>query len=550
MLGMAPARRSLRLFQPMHKALADRRYAIGAPLRPGRVSKLLGRPLSSSQIRRASTETTLTSGLTNLLYGTSLILGLGIVYLYITDTRASVHRWVVVPALRLIYRDAEDAHHAGNEALKVLWTLNLHPRERGDPDAKGDLGVDIFGHNLDNPLAISAGLDKHADIPDILFAVGPGIVEIGGVTPLPQPGNDKPRVFRLASQYAIINRYGLNSEGADHIAARLRLRVREFAQSLGLGRDKAAEEYVLNGGAGVPPGSLTEGRLLAVNIAKNKDTPGDDVHAVTQDYVSCVDRLGPYADILVVNVSSPNTPGLRNLQKVDTLKQILTGVVQAAKSVDRATKPAVMVKVSPDEDSDEQIAGVCEAVWSSGVDGVIVGNTTNRRPDPLPYLAGLTPSEQQRLLEKGGFSGPHLFDKTVKLVTQYKKLLSHKPADIESDLVRVEEDNAKVDESAIEQAEREEPGLRRRLQSVLTALDQLQPHERKKASDEAKVIFATGGISNGNQAREVLHAGADVAMVYTAMVYGGIGTITRIKQEIRGEIAQQDAQTTQQGDNG
>ncbi|RMZ86124.1 hypothetical protein DV737_g11, partial [Chaetothyriales sp. CBS 132003] len=548
MLGMAPARRGLGLFQPMRRAFAVRTYTIGAPLRPGRVNKPLGRPVQSSQFRWASTETTRASGLINFLYGTSLILGLGIVYLYITDTRASVHRWVVVPTLRLLYEDAEDAHHAGNEALKVLWTLNLHPRERGDPDARGDLGVDIFGHKLDNPLAISAGLDKHADIPDVLFAVGPGIVEVGGVTPLAQPGNEKPRVFRLASQHAIINRYGLNSEGADHVAARLRLRVREFAESLGLGRDKAAEQFVLNGGAGVPPGSLTEGRLLAVNIAKNKDTPGDDVRAVTRDYVSCVDKLGPYADILVVNVSSPNTPGLRNLQKADTLKQILTGVVQAAKSVDRATQPAVMVKVSPDEDSDEQIAGVCEAVWSSGVDGVIVGNTTNRRPDPLPYLASLTPSEQQRLLEKGGFSGPHLFDKTVKLVKQYKKLLSHRPGDVEFDMVRTEEGSTKVDQSAIEQAEREEPGLRRRLQSVLTALDQLPPHERKKAPDESKVIFATGGISNGKQALEMLHAGADVAMVYTAMAYGGIGTITRIKQEIRGEMAQQGAQTVHQGD--
>ena len=94
-------------------------------------------------------------------------------------------------------------------------------------------------------------------------------------------------------------------------------------------------------------------------------------------------RLGPYADILVVNVSSPNTPGLRTLQQSDTLKPILTGVVHAAKSVDRTTKPAVMVKVSPDEDSDDQIAGICDAVWGSGVDGVIVGNTTHRRPEPL-----------------------------------------------------------------------------------------------------------------------------------------------------------------------
>ncbi|KAI9876297.1 MAG: Dihydroorotate dehydrogenase (quinone), mitochondrial, partial [Watsoniomyces obsoletus] len=212
---------------------------------------------------------------------------------------------------------------------------------------------------------------------------------------------------------------------------RLRKRVREFAHSLGLGHDNVAEKHVLNGGAGVPPGSLTQGKLLAVNIAKNKTTPQDDVEAVTNDYVYCVDRLAPYADILVVNVSSPNTPGLRTLQQSDILKKILTGVVQAANSVDRSTKPAVMVKVSPDEDSDEQIAGICDAIWGSGVDGVIVGNTTNRRPGPLPYLKNLSPLEEQILLEHGGFSGPHLFERTKDLVRRYKKLLTDKPEDVE-----------------------------------------------------------------------------------------------------------------------
>ncbi|RMD42883.1 hypothetical protein DV735_g2241, partial [Chaetothyriales sp. CBS 134920] len=535
MLGMVPRMRLLQ--RPMRRLPALRHYTIRAPRRPQ--SSVMKKALPGSQTRWASTEASPTSVLSNFLYGTSLVLGLGIFYLYITDTRANVHRWVVVPTLRLLYPDAEDAHHASNEALKFLWTLGLHPRERPDPTAKVDLSVNIFGHTLDNPLAISAGLDKHANIPDALFAVGPGVVEIGGVTPLPQPGNKKPRVFRLASQNAVINRYGLNSQGADHVAAGLRLRVREYAESIGLGRDKAAEEFVLNGGADVPPGSLAPGRLLAINIAKNKDTPGDDVQAVTRDYVSCVDKLGPYADILVVNVSSPNTPGLRNLQKAETLTQILTGVVQAAKAVDRHTKPAVMVKVSPDEDSDEQIVGVCEAVWSSGVDGVIVGNTTNSRPAALTYLDGFTPAEQQTLLETGGFSGPHLFDKTVKLVTQYKKLLSHKP---DSNINAVEpapavvEEDAQLDQTAVDKAEKEVPELRRRLQSVLTALDHLPPHEHKiQTPDESKVIFATGGISNGKQALEVLDAGADVAMVYTALVYGGIGTITRIKREIREE---------------
>ena len=616
MFAFRACSRSSKLLRLVRTNAHLRAYSIGARHRTGRIANPAYQSIFKQQTRHASAsaETSPTSRLINFFYGASLVLGLGIVYLYITDTRASVHRWIVIPALRLVFRDPEDAHSAGNLALKALWNFNLHPRERGNQDAKEDLVVEVLGQKLQNPIATSAGIDKHADIPDALFAIGPAIIEIGGATPLPQAGNDKPRVFRLTSQNAMINRYGLNSEGADHVAMRLRKRVREFAQSLSIGRDEAAEKHVLNGGAGVPPGSLTEGKLLAVNIAKNKATPGDDVEAVTNDYVYCVDRLGPYADILVVNVSSPNTPGLRNLQQGDTLKQILTGVVLAAKSVDRSSKPAVMVKVSPDEDSDEQIAGICHAVWSSGVDGVIVGNTTNRRPGQLPHLRNMSPLEEQNLLEQGGFSGPHLFDQTVALVKRYRRLLTDEPDEIgpptrSRDLLKAEAERLRASieastgakptkkpdkittsvdtgpnplENIAERKDSEKQALiklptdkfynqpkseqdslntgedinelvphdsaqRDRLQSILSALDQLPAKEPIKASNERKVIFATGGITNGKQALEVLNTGADVAMVYTALVYGGIGTISRIKNEMRAEIAQGKAKRASNG---
>jgi len=166
----------------------------------------------------------------------------------------------VIPALRLVYRDPEDAHHAGNHILKALWDFGLHPRERGDPDQKKDLEVEVFGQLLRNPIATSAGIDKQADIPDVLFEIGPSIIEIGGTTPMPQNGNDKPRVFRLTSQQAMINRYGLNSEGADYVAMRLRNRVRKYAQALGLGQDEIAEKAVLDGIAGRPPGKPDTGK--------------------------------------------------------------------------------------------------------------------------------------------------------------------------------------------------------------------------------------------------------------------------------------------------
>ncbi|CRG86818.1 dihydroorotate oxidase [Talaromyces islandicus] len=415
------------------------------------------------------------------VFRTSLVLTLLSGYFYATDTRASIHRYVVVPLVRWLYPDAEDAHHAGVDALKELYRLGLHPRERDSPDKDGKLATEVFGYTLSNPIGISGGLDKHADIPDPLFELGPAIVEVGGTTPQPQDGNPRPRVFRVVSQAAMINRYGLNSKGADHMAKVLKERVRAFAYAHGFGDHDAAEQRVLNGEAGVPPGSLFAGKLLAVQVAKNKTTPESDIAAVAQDYVYCVDRVAPYADIVVVNVSSPNTPGLRGLQAAGPLTEILKGVVGAARRIDRKTKPFVMVKVSPDEDSDEQVDGICHAVRESGVDGVIVGNTTNRRPNPLPKGYVLSAKEQQTLSETGGYSGPQLFEGTVALVARYKEKLA------------------------------------------------------AEEGSTPKAIFASGGITTGRQAQAVLDAGASVAMMYTAITYGGTGTVTRVKNELREE---------------
>jgi len=488
-----------------------------------------------------------------------------------------------------------------------LWAFGLHPRERGDPDQQGDLSVEVFGQTIRNPIGTSAGIDKHADIPDPLLAIGPAIIELGGTTPLPQSGNAKPRVFRLTSQNALINRYGLNSEGADHVAQRLRQRVRHFAEACGFGHDAQGETLVLDGHAGVPPGSLTPGKLLAVNIAKNKATPENDIEAVTKDYLYCAERLAPYADILVVNVSSPNTPGLRSLQNEESLTKILSSVVKAARSVQRTTKPAVMVKVSPDEDSDEQMNGICQAIWESDVDGIVVGNTTNKRPEGLKHLKNLSPLEEQRLLETGGFSGPHLFEKTVSMVKKYKSLLGDMPA--AQDTPRrsssavssaIEQSKSELEEIAgkigphgdqvtdsiqtgaippmnvsekpdsekqslfklptdrfYDQPKEEQDKFRSSPDGPeakpLTSLKSPKPEPPKPellkseppaATDKSfkkqvspKVIFATGGITNGKQALEVLDAGANVAMVYTALVYGGVGTISRIKDEMRHELA-------------
>ena len=261
----------------------------------------------------------------------------------------------------------------------------------------------------------------------------------------------------------------------------LRKRVREYAYKNGYGIDYEAERAVLDGEAGVMPGSLASGKALAIQIAKNKDTPAEDTAAVVEDYTYSVERLGRYADILVVNVSSPNSVGLRNLQQTQPLTEILSAVVQSAKRVDRKSKPAVMVKVSPDEDTDADIRGICSAITRSGADGVIVGNTTTSRPISPSTL---THREAAILKESGGFSGPQMFEYTRHLVGRYRRFLDSMT----------------------------DPGTR------------------------YKIIFASGGITNGTQQLQVLEAGASVGMVYTALVYSGASTITRMKAELREEM--------------
>jgi dihydroorotate dehydrogenase len=493
---MVPPHTRLQLLSPS-------RIRVPQPPRSRTTASQIARRFASSTTQRS--ESLFLGRLKAAIYTSALGTSLLALYFYTTDTRAFVHRYVVPPLLRLTLPDAEDAHHAGTTVLGALYAVGLHPRDRTKDEHA--LATEVFGQKLSNPLGISAGLDKDAEIPDALFALGAAVVEVGGCTPAPQAGNPRPRVWRVPSLDGMINRYGLNSRGADAMAARLRARLGRFARSIG-----ATEADVLHGRAGVPPGSLAEGKLLAVQVAKGKETDERDFDAVVADYVYCVRRLGLFADVLVVNVSSPNTPGLRDLQAVEPLTRILSAVVDEAQKTSRRHRPKVMVKVSPDEDSDSQVEGICQAIWESGVDGVIVGNTTRRRTGLAPEGVILSGREQRTLLEMGGYSGPALFGQTVQLVGRYRKMLDR-------------------------QSFRAEPPAPIAA-SGLPAVDGIisGPAETQTGPSEQKVIFASGGITNGQQALAVLNAGASVAMVYTGMVYGGAGTVTRLKGEIRDEV--------------
>lgn len=247
--------------------------------------------------------------------------------------------------------DAEDAHGWALRALKS----GLMPRDRR-PDPSS-LAVKVWGHQLPNPIGLAAGFDKNAEVPDAMLGLGFGLVEIGSVTPRPQDGNPRPRLFRLGEDRGVINRMGFPGQGLDAARSRLAARPRRG--------------------------------FVGVNVGANKDSTDR-----AADYVACAVALAPYADYLVCNVSSPNTPGLRNLQGRQQLADLLKRVQDAI-----AAKPVpLVVKIAPDASDDDldDIVAVCRELR---MDGIIIGNTTLSRPASL---------RSARKAEAGGLSGAPL----------------------------------------------------------------------------------------------------------------------------------------------
>lgn len=264
----------------------------------------------------------------------------------------------------LLATDPETGHGLAVTALKLLPL----------PGACADdqrLAVKAFGLDFPNPVGLAAGFDKHAEVPDPALRLGFGFVEVGGVTPKPQAGNPRPRVFRLTPDKAVINRYGLNSDGLDRVAERLAMRR---------GR----------------PG------LVGINIGPNKDT----VDRVA-DYGLLVKRLAPLVSYLSVNVSSPNTPGLRDLQQATFLDDVLASVLDARAEV--GSSAPVLVKIAPDlslEGLDDMVT-ICR---KRQVDGMIVANTTIARDPSL--------RDQATAKEAGGLSGAPLFDRSTRMLAE------------------------------------------------------------------------------------------------------------------------------------
>jgi dihydroorotate dehydrogenase len=269
--------------------------------------------------------------------------------------------------------DAERAHRLTIRALKAM-PARLPPAE--DPV----LAIEVAGLDFPNPIGVAAGFDKDAQVWRQMLGFGFGFVEVGTLTPRPQPGNPRPRLFRLAEDRAVINRMGFNNDGFDAAEARLTT-----------GRSALAQlEFKLS--------ARPSGRF-GINIGANKDS-ADRI----ADYVAGVRRFRRRAPYLAINISSPNTPGLRNLQGEGALRELLAAVAEA-----RSDEAPVFLKVAPDLDRPEMDA-IARAAIDHGVDALIVGNTTVSRP----------PLRSKHRFETGGLSGPPLKDLALQRLKDFR----------------------------------------------------------------------------------------------------------------------------------
>ncbi|MDP1731197.1 MAG: quinone-dependent dihydroorotate dehydrogenase [Devosia sp.] len=326
-----------------------------------------------------------------------------------------------VPLLKTLTRDAllrmdpEIAHGATVNALK----LGLAP-EQDAPDPP-ELRTSLCGLELKNPVGMAAGFDKNAEVPKPLARMGFGMVEVGTVTPRPQAGNERPRLFRVPEAEGVINRMGFNNAGHDTVFARLK-------------------------GAHI-------GAILGVNLGANKDSPDFVV-----DYVLGVSRFAEVADYLTVNISSPNTPGLRNLQSDEALKRLLSEVLKARSKA--SVRVPIFLKIAPDLD-ETQMDGIAKSIAGTDLDGLIVSNTTVSR-DAVMGMENAT--------QTGGLSGKPLFNLSTRRLAQMRQRAGSLP------------------------------------------------------------IIGVGGIHSPESAVQKFEAGADAIQLYSALVFGGLDLLDRIKR--------------------
>ena len=319
----------------------------------------------------------------------------------------------------------ETAHQAGIWALKTLpnfWRFDAATYPR--------LATQVCGLKFPNCLGLAAGFDKHAEVYNPLFGLGFGFVEVGSITPKPQLGNPKPRVFRLSQDGAVINRYGFNSHGLDKAELRL--------------EDKPAQG------------------ILGLNFGKNKDT-----EEAALDYVAGIERLAQYASYLVINVSSPNTPGLRAEQASKRLRPLVQACLEVRRTAGQGHKP-MFVKIAPDM-TDAELEGIVELALETGIEGLIVSNTTIARPEALVSAAKS---------EAGGLSGRPLLEPSTQVLAKVARMA-------------------------------QAPLAQGRL-----------------------ALIGVGGVHDGASAYSKILHGASLVQLYSAMAFAGPGLIAKILSEL------------------
>ena len=274
----------------------------------------------------------------------------------------------------LIFKiDPERAHFLAIQSLKLNLVSNIFDENKNDPILK----TKLFNQNLDNPIGIAAGFDKNAEVYNPLFKLGFGFVEVGTVTPLKQYGNEKPRVFRLVEDQALINRLGFNNHGSDTILNRIKSN-----KKLG---------------------------VLGVNVGPNKDS-NDRLN----DYLIGLEKFSEVADYITINISSPNTENLRNFHDENKLKDLLTSISEKKKQL--KTEIPVAVKISPDI-NENQIDLISEILLENDISAIIISNTSEASRETLQNI--------QRH-QKGGLSGKPIEKKSNLLISKFYKLIKGK----------------------------------------------------------------------------------------------------------------------------
>ena len=383
---------------------------------------------------------------------------------------------IVTPFIRTVL-NPEDAHNLAIKMTKEGWS----PRHRPNVlEGSGRVNLSIKGPNglvLPNCIGLAAGFDKDGVAIKGLMELGFGFVEIGSVTPKAQPGNPKPRMYRLVEDEGVINRFGFNSVGMEQVEQNL-IGFRKGDTTVDSEKITVTSE---NGDATFQQKSMeilsmlgtTASKvwhfvfpkpppftpsILGVNLGKNKLSTHE-----TEDYEHGIQKLGPYADYLVVNISSPNTPGLRNLQKSEPIRRLLQVAKQQRDSLKVTTKPPLFVKIAPDL-TDAEMEDIANAAMDIGIDGILVTNTSNQRPEFL---------QSKNRNEVGGLSGKPIREMSTECIRKMYSLTGGK-----------------------------------------------------------LFIIGIGGVGSGHDAYEKLKAGASAVQIYSRMVYEGPGLVSRIRKEL------------------